>query len=420
MKILVNLEKVSSAMNVVNLKKIALAVLSGFFFFEPRFRTWVRDQTTTYIIALATALIIATPLLLIGILVPDRTVSSLALLFVIIIFLLSWIPAGLINAALNPASNDIFPVTIRRIAGWLAFLGWLGVIHNDWLTYWFVIIGIFLFFIFAAFRPGKNSDGLVVTFVAIMTIWTIWVWAEPDSNRAFNRFVGSYVGLTVTGADRQSLRNEASSKATYARLLKNVKVAYEAELNDEDVITEMRDVSISLDQDDMFLIVSQKKKAYPFDGQSFVQIKVPKSNGSFIGGYKIWIDADLVMIGSRTDIDRGLSHVSQNNRNLAPIQKQNSRTSSTSYSSDGRNMVLSPGVHTFRVKAGERTPMFSFPDCGYYPYSISSPSYNYDIVYSANEKYHGDPNLSIPTKTNPSFFIVPEETEIITITVSKA
>ena len=264
--------------------------------------------------------------------------------------------------------------------------------------------------------------GLVVTFVAIMTVWAIWVWADQDSNRAFNRLVDSYVGLTVTGADRRSLRNEADSKATYARLLKDVKVAYEAKLNGEDEITEMRDISVSLDQNAVFLIVSQKKRAYSFEGQSFIQIKLPKSNGSFIGSSKIWIDADLVKIGSREDVDKSLGYngSSRDNRELATIQTQpNSRTSSNLGNIPNSN-VLYPGTHRFALKAGQETPKFSFPDCGYYPYSVSSPSYDYEIVYSPRERYHGDPNLKIPERNNPSFSIVAGRTEIITIIVSKS
>jgi|GEM_PF-2411235 len=419
MKISVDLEKLFAAINVVNLKKIALVVLGGFFIFDPRFRAWVRDQATTYIIALATALIIATPLLFIGILVPDRTVSSLALLFVIIIFLLSWFPTGSVNAALNPTSNDIFPVTIRRIAGWLAFLGWLGVIHNEWLTYWFVVIGIFLFFIFTAFRPGKNSDGLVITFVSIMTIWAIWVWAEPDSNRAFSRLVNSYVGLTVTEADRSSLRNEADSKATYARLLKDVKVAYKATL-EEDIIIKMWDVNVSLDKNLTFLIVSQKKEAYLFDGQPFIQIKLPKANGSFIGGEKLWIDADLVMIGSREDVDGGFGYGSRrDDRKPATVQSQPQISPSKSSGTD-EPIVLYPGVYRYTLKAGQRTPWFTTPDCSKYHINTRSETYNQRLYFSDGTDCMDGPTVNVADKYGANMQILAYVDEVVTVTVTAA
>ncbi len=84
-----------------------------------------------------------------------------------------------------------------------------------------------------------------------------------------------------------------------------------------------------------------------------------------------------------------------------------------------RTIVLYPGEYHFAVKAGEEIGKFSFPDCGIYPYSISSPSYDYDVVYSPTEKYHGDPNLVIAEKKHPLFSIVARRTEVIKVTVSK-
>jgi len=116
------------------------------------------------------------------------------------------------------------------------------------------------------------------------------------------------------------------------------------------------------------------------------------------------------------DLDRKEQRLS--NRDPAQVQSQSQLAPSTGGTVNGA--VLYPGTHRFTLKAGQETPKFSFPDCGYYPYSISSPSYDYEIVYSPRERYHGDPNLRIPEKNNPSFSIVANRTEIITIVVSKS
>jgi len=117
------------------------------------------------------------------------------------------------------------------------------------------------------------------------------------------------------------------------------------------------------------------------------------------------------------DLDRK-EHQSGPGQSLATVQSQPQITPSIGGTDEP--IVLYPGTHHFSLKAGQETPKFSFPDCGYYPYSVSSPSYDYEIVYSPRERYHGDPNLRIPEKDNPSFSIVAGRTETITIKVSKS
>lgn len=154
------------------------------------------------------------------------------------------------------------------------------------------------------------------------------------------------------------------------------------------------------------------------------KIKKDKKGKEFLAYYNFLLSQERTVEARDTlrgflkawDLDRKEQRVS--NRDPAQVQSQSQLAPSTSGTVN--STVLYPGTHRFALKAGQETPKFSFPDCGYYPYSVSSPSYDYEIVYSPRERYHGDPDLKIPERNNPSFSIVAGRTETITIVVSKS
>lgn len=399
--------------NTKNIKKASLAFLMTMFVFSPRLRAEILDHATNYIIALAHVLVIGIILALIGISVPSETVSALMMLVVIALFLLSWIPAGLANTALNPNSNDVFPITIRRIAGWLAFLGWLGFIRNEWLTFWFVIVGIFLFFIFATFSyeksngivSHKKSDGIVVTFVVIMTLWTVWIWASPDTNRAFNRYFGSTRDVTVTRADEQSLRNEGSAAVTYAKPNRDVKVIYAVTIlkneEGEEYIYKMFDTLVSLTRQSVLRVYNHKDKIMTYQNQGFVKIQLKKDNGSFVDGKQYWIEADYLGIISPGD----LAEEQENQRNNFPAQvhDQSQPQPSSSLSEE-----LSIGSYEYTIKKGEETGWKKIPGNCVYDVMCYADRPLYRVYYNDGTvvDFTDGINKELPRKTLAEFRIV--------------
>lgn len=284
----------------VDFKKIAISIIGAAFFFHQPTRDWMIRQMKAYIVFIAILIIASVPLVIVGIAVPDRTTSSIAFLLTIILFLLTFVPAGIANAALNPNSDDIFPPIVRRIAGWLAFFGWLGIMRNEWLTFWFVIALVLIFFIYASFAKKSDLlDSFVVTFVVIMTLWTLWIWASPDSNRAFNRLVASITSLATTETDQQSIKNETFSMATYARPNRVIQVVYEADISTTDssrFIVGMTEKNIYLDTSSQLLVFNHKTPVLYYEGQGFIEIKIQKKNGSFVNAKRYWVEADYIDI----------------------------------------------------------------------------------------------------------------------------
>lgn len=84
-----------------------------------------------------------------------------------------------------------------------------------------------------------------------------------------------------------------------------------------------------------------------------------------------------------------------------------------------KSIVLQNGnTYQFSLKPGEETPWLSFPKCSHSDYFISSPNYNYKIIYSDGTSYNGDPNIVIPEKKYSSFKILAKGEEVVTIKVS--
>lgn len=378
------------------MKKKVLYLLGILLLVDRPTRQWLSRQISSYFVVVAYSLIVSIPLIFIGIILPWRIVPLFVSLSVITMLAAVYLPFGAINAAFNPY-HEAVTNRVKRIAGWLAFFGWLGVVHNVWLNFWVVGVGLLLGLIYATFAPDKKIDKLVVGFVTVMTVWSIWAVVAPDSHRAAARFAESATGVVVTTGDRASIKMEGEAATTYARPNQNIRVLYIANVQERDskkYIAAIWDTTVNLTPDSLVKVLDHKSEALTYQGQAFVQIQLCKANGSFVNGKVYWAQADQISIVSPMELSGGSRSTSVSS--TPAIQ---------SLPSSGKpalkTVVLTPGQYGYTLKAGQETDWFSFPT-GKYVYQISSSKYAYQVVYSDGGVYQGgDASIVIPERIFP-------------------
>jgi len=372
--------------------------------------------------AIVLVLVIDTVLIIFGLLIHWPALKAISILLACTLYLITFFPLGVLLRAPGITKN-VFPRSIRAYVSWLCFIGFMGMVFPEFFSDPIVLMGALLVIgVFAGLMSKTSMLPIAAGLTVVVAIFVIWKYIDADSFDVLADNFSANKSAVLKDIHRSTVEKKSEYKSTYGRLLKDVKVAYVATLSNDKIIA-MSDYTISLSKDSVFLLVPHKEDVYSYRGQTFVEIKLPSQNGSFVSGTNLWIDADLIQLGIRKELDEEVANNAskKNKQQVRPAITQNqSAISPANFGGPSYSTVLYPGTHHFSLKAGQETPKFSFPDCGYYPYSVSSPSYDYEIVYSPRERYHGDPNLRIPEKDNPSFSIVAGRTETITIKVSKS
>jgi hypothetical protein len=80
--------------------------------------------------------------------------------------------------------------------------------------------------------------------------------------------------------------------------------------------------------------------------------------------------------------------------------------------------ILYPGKYAYQLKTGQETVWLSVPDGGHFNYHISSPTYNYKIIFSDGTEYNGGQNVVIPEKSHVYFKIRASIDDLITVAVT--
>lgn len=300
-------------------------------------------------------------LVVIGLFIPSPALKAFAFLLAAGLFWAIWMPLGILLKIFR-INGQIFPVWIKTFVSWICFLGFVGVIFPEISSSIIVILGALLLWGFFSGLSAKYDflNKVAPWLVMVMLFFVAWQYVSPDSLRGTKRFASAHVSALITSMDRNSLVTEADARVTYGHLLKDVKVAYKAHLKN-DTISFMEDIPVFLKKDSVFLVINHKKESYSFEGQSFVEIKLPRSNGSYVTGTKTWIDADLIKIGPRKEIDPSLAETEEVDQNIsssgtsAAVSEASSKENSEIISSE--SVILQKGerqVLKHAFKRGER------------------------------------------------------------------
>ena len=283
------------------------------FSFHPATWDWIRLHSKAYALLVVIALLAELLFISLAIFVPWRAIPAAAFLLAIVIMVISYIPTGLaatvihaenIKQTASSLKYHLYPSGLRKMAGWLAVLGWLGVVHNPWLNFWTVTVGIFLFFIFEAFGSKKKKSGnsIVVTAVVLMTIWVGWSYVSPDSHNTFVRYYESWLGITKAEQHRVASANQVLAAISYARPLQPIKVLYNFNLIDGELSRPITPTNVNIAVDSLLKIYDYKD-VRSFEGQLFIRVQIPVY-ASYVNSYPYWVEADYIEIISPSQVQK--------------------------------------------------------------------------------------------------------------------
>lgn len=291
---------------------IVIIVAVILFITWPTFRTFIMNQGANivsiaanfvrlYSIAALVVLGVVALLVLTGLFIPVGVYKGLAFGLAASLVYAIWLPAGIILRIFR-VTKDTFPSSIKAVAAWLCFIGFLGVLYPDTTSNFKLVLLVALAAgVFSGMTVKINAlEKLVFPIVVILLIVTGIKYVFPETYRSNTAFLKAIGGAENTAVDRGRLRIKSYSTATYGHMKKDVQVAYLKSTSDT---TALRDINVNLKKDDVFLLVSHKNETFEYNGQGFVEICLPKTNGSYINGKKMWVEVDLVEIGSRADIE---------------------------------------------------------------------------------------------------------------------
>lgn len=223
--------------------------------------------------------------------------SGLVFLTAISIFFIVWLPLGVVLKIFK-TTDKVVPASVRSFFAWLAFLGFLAMMTPDVFTMKTTLIAA-LVAIFLAMLSSKFNllEKVVMPLVLIMCLIGAWKIIAPDSFRATERHRNAIGAIFTTANDRGSFRKETNAAATFAKIIKDTKVVYNAQINGDSIVS-LTMMPIPLLKGDIVLLCNQKKDVYLFQGQSFTEIRMPNAQGTYVNGNCYWIESNLLQIGT--------------------------------------------------------------------------------------------------------------------------
>ncbi|MDD3285036.1 MAG: hypothetical protein PHG95_00110 [Patescibacteria group bacterium] len=327
--------------------------------------------------------------------------SGLVFIAAIAFFFVVWLPLGAVLKIFG-VNNAVVPASVRSFFAWMAFVGFMAMMTPDVFTLKTTLIAS-LVAIFMAMLTSKFNllEKVVLPLVVIMCLIGAWKLIAPDSFRAVDRHRLAIGSLFTTANDRGSLRKETRAASTFGKLIKDVPVVYMANMNGEE-ISQLTEIQVSLPKGTIVLLCDQKKEVSIFQGQSFIEVRLPNSNGSFVNGQRYWIESNLLEIGTMASLTP--AETSREERRVV------------------RDTVISvsfgPGTHQLQLKPGQIVRLMTTPSkdgCGLL--SMSSPTYAYQFKFDGHNWEADGPAVQYPYMRYPTCLLRSQSGDILTIKV---
>jgi len=264
--------------------------------------------------------------------------TAFAFLTAIGLCLLVWFPAGVILRIFR-VNSAIIPPSLKAFIAWVAFIGFVGLLYPDLITFRSLAGAIF----FALIAMGlttkiKVLDKIVFPLVIAMFLAYGWKYFFPENFRTTVRYITSTDQVFGAWKDRSSIENETQAAATYGRLVRDTKVLYLADIK-EDTISALYTVKLPLKKDTLVMVLDHKQEVKRFQGQGFLEIKLMNSDESFVGGKAYWIESDAIRLVTPSEL------IAEEEE---PPQPPPAPPAANIILPD----TLYPGIHTFVMDAG--------------------------------------------------------------------
>jgi len=308
----------------------------------PTFMGWlggiwatIRSIVGVYALVVATVALVTFTLTILALIIGVPWFTGLVFLLSISLILLAWMPIGVITKLFG---RGFVPKSLKVFIAWMAFIGFIGLAAPSVLSFKVIIGAALIAFIMLGVTAKINVlDRIIFPLVILMVAVLAWKHYFPESYRSSIRYAESWGQRIEADKDRGSLTNEAQAATTYGVILKDVEVLYEFDS------INFTEVAIKLTRGQNVRIVNRRKEIVIYDGQGFVQIQLPKTNGSFVNGKRFWIEAEFIQIAAPRELISKVELSSPVAPDLAPAPDPPLRT----------RMVLGKGTHVIQLDRGE-------------------------------------------------------------------
>lgn len=390
---------------------VVVAIIIGLIL-SPAFRTGIAHAATNIVVivfgvtrayAKYVAIMLAVMLVFMAwaLVLGNPIVSGIAFLLSIILFFIAWLPLGAVLKLFN-VNNQIVPPAVRSFFAWLAFVGFMAMMTPEVFTLKTTLIASLVAVFLSALTSKFNFlEKIIMPLVLIMCFVGAWKVIAPDSFRATERHRRAIGDVFTTANDRSAFRKETSAASTFAKMLMSTPVVYQAAINQDGGIQQLKEVPISLAKGSIVLILNHKADVQIYHGQSFAYVMLPDAQGKYVNGDCYWVESNLLEIGPLSEL----------------LPKEEPEVSATPNNSV---VTLVFGTQNFVLNnIGDETPWLQFPDCTKFGYQISSADYGYTLTFKGdNTPYPGSPTLVIPHKEHPVFKVrATKPNQIVNITV---
>jgi len=354
--------------------------------------------TRQYALIAGVTIIVIVSLLFLAIMIGSPIFSGLVFLVAIVCFFVLWLPLGVVLKIFR-INNAIVPTPVKSFFSWVAFVGFMAMMTPDVFTLKTTLVAslVAIFILMLTSRFNK----LVLLLVIIMCFFSAWKLIAPDSFRAVDRHRLAISSLFTTANDRAALRKEAKASSTFGRLIKDVRVVY---LRNG---SQLAEIPVSLPKGTIVLLCDQKRGASIFQGQSFVEVRLPNNYGSYVNSQCYWLESNLLEIGTMAS--------------LTPAEKSSEERHvlrDTIVRDTIMSVSLGPGIHKLQLKPGQTIRLRTTPSkdgCGLL--SMSSPTYSYQFKFDGRSWEHDGPAVKYPYMRYPTCLLRSQCGDIITIKV---
>lgn len=290
---------------------------------------------TIYGIAVLIAGLISFILVISAIAIGSPGFTAFAFLTAIGLCLLVWFPAGVILRIFR-VNSAIVPPSLKAFIAWTAFIGFVGLLYPDLITFK-SLAGVAFFALIAMGLTTKIRvlDKIVFPLVIAMLLAYGWEYFFPENFRTTVRYITSTDQVFGAWKDRRSIENETQAAATYGRLVRDTKVLYAVKI-EGDTINDLYFINLPLKKDTLVKVLNHKKEVMVFQGQGYIEIQLMNLNGSFAKGSCYWIEADAIRLVTPSEL------VAEEPQPAPAPPAANIIIPDTLY----------PGIHTFVMEAG--------------------------------------------------------------------
>lgn len=396
------------------LQAIALLIAAAF----PAVSAWLVNAVRVigrvigiYSLILAGTTLFALVLIIVALIINAPAFTAFAFVLALTLVLLAWLPAGIV-LKLFRINNLVIPKLLKMIIAWVAFVGFLGLMCPDIITFRSLMGAALIGFILLGVTTRINAlDKIVFPLVVVMCLTVAWKHFFPEDFRSTVRYAQSWSKRANTAKDRGSINNETDAAVTYGVVLRDVNILYtllKDKKSDSEILTEEE---IILKRGTIVKFASHKQEIKEIDGQGFAQIQLAKANGSFVNGKKYWVEAEYVMTANPREI-------TPKDESLLPVNQPRTNQPISAVVSP-RDSIFTKGVYQINVKGVTPYNIVIVPSrSGCARYSLSSGSYNYQIIFPGESPIQANPNLQLQHRERPVFQLSSQTGDVVTLTVA--